>query len=42
MGIAQRKTKGINEILNILTDLKTKIRHRYKANVSLNVINGWC
>mgnify|MGYP001575602674 CR=1 FL=1 len=33
MGIAQRKVKRVNEILNILSDLKTEIRHRYKANV---------
>jgi len=33
MKIAQKKAKGINEILNILSDLKTEIRQRYKAEV---------
>lgn len=33
MRIAQRKVKGINEILNTLLNLKIEIRHRYKAKV---------
>lgn len=33
MEIIQRKIKGIADILNILSDLKTEIRHRYKAKI---------